>query len=102
MTSTASTSSLASQIKKLPALYMLSYFPGIRNLSSLHDLNSLTGLNDLKSLISSNELLSLMLPSTLAQKMNYPCLSMWDQNSTFLLIFGNLSVGVCGGQRCYF
>ena len=41
------------------ALYILSYFPGIKNLNGLNDLNSLNNLsdlNDLNSLISSKNL----------------------------------------------
>ena len=71
LASITSTASLASKMKKQPAFYILSYFPGIRNLSGLNDLYSLNnfgGLNDLFSLISSKKILSLMFPSTLAPK----------------------------------
>ena len=68
LNSMTSTSSVASKNQKQHVLYILSYFPDIRNLSSLNDLNSfnnLGGLNDFYSLNSSKNLLSLMFPSTL-------------------------------------
>ena len=89
------------------ALCTLSDFPGIRNLSGLNDLNSLnnlSGLNDLNSLISSKNLLSLIFPSILAP--NWPIMvsqcGIIHQKSHILLIFDTLSVGGCGGHRCYF
>jgi hypothetical protein len=62
--------SLASKNQKMHALYILSYFPAIRNLRNLNDLNSLNNLsgpNDLNSLISSKNVLSLMFSSILDQ-----------------------------------
>ena len=89
------------------ALYILSYFHGIRNLSGLNDLyslNNLGGLNDLFSLISSKKLLNLRFSSTLAPKwpfLVFQC-GMNHQKSTILLVSGTLSVGGCGGHVCYF
>jgi hypothetical protein len=60
-----STSSVASKSQKQHALYILSYFPDIRNLSSL---NNLSGLNDLYILNSSKNLLNWMFLSTLTPK----------------------------------
>ena len=104
MASMTSTASLASKNQNLHALYILSEFPGIRNLSSLNDLNDLSNLNDLDSLISSKNLVSLMFSSILAPKC--PILvsqcGMDHQKPTILLIFGNLSVGGCGGHGFYF
>jgi ABC-type maltose transport system permease subunit len=50
-----SLASMTSKNKKMPVVFILSEFPGIRNLIGLYDLNSLNnlcGLNDLFSLIS--------------------------------------------------
>jgi hypothetical protein len=102
-----STASLALKNQKLYALYILSDLPYIRNLNSLNDLNSLnnlSNLNDLNSLISSNDLLSLVFSSILAPK--WPVLvsqcGMEHQKPIILMVFGNLSVGGCGGHGSYF
>ena len=99
--SLTSTASLISKNQKLHALYILSNFPYIGNLSSFNDINRLNNLNNqnsLNSLISSKDLLILMFSSILA-----PVLVEWiSKNPLFLLIFGDLSVGGCGGHGFYF
>ena len=49
LASMTSTASLASKNQKQHAVYILSYFPGIRSLDGLNDLSSLFGLKKSKA-----------------------------------------------------
>ena len=92
LTSLTSTVSVLKDGKKIHLKFYYSFQE--MNFKKISSLNNLTGLNDLDSIISSNKLLSLTLPSTLVPELPILVSQCWldFQTSTFISIFGNLSV----------